>query len=254
MRSASPVIKAGLWTSALPLSFLLACGGSDKPAETGGYQQGQPQPYAGAGGAYQAPSGYGAGGAAQPAPGYAGAPAAYAGAPVAYAGAPAGYAGAPVLPGLPTALPPVGTPPAASSGGSATPIDPAAGAVVQPIINTLAQQHTVAGAKPVGSVLVGNFQAGQTLEGQIQLQPQKCYTVVASALPPVTELNVQLVATTIIPNVSPVLATDSDTGTQAIIGKKPNCYRWPFPLAAPAKVILTVASGAGLAAVQVYEK
>jgi hypothetical protein len=148
------------------------------------------------------------------------------------------------------------TAPTASAGraGSAQLIDPAAASVVQPIINDLAKQHTVAGSKPVGSPLVGNFQTGQTLEGQVQLQPQKCYTIVATALPPVTELNLQLVATSVIPNVAPVLAADSDTGTTAVIGKKPNCYKWPFPLPAPAKVVAQVAAGSGLAAIQVYEK
>jgi hypothetical protein len=133
-------------------------------------------------------------------------------------------------------------------------IDPAAATVVQPLINQLAKSFTVAGAKPVGSPLAGSFQTGQSLEGQVQLQPQKCYTIVASGIAPITELNVQLVATTPLPNLSPVLATDNDSGPTAVIGKKPNCYRWPFPLAAPAKVVLTVAAGAGLAAVQVYEK
>jgi hypothetical protein len=133
-------------------------------------------------------------------------------------------------------------------------IDPAAASVVQPLVNQLAKSFTVAGAKPVGSLLAGNFQTGQTLEAQVQLQPQKCYTIVATALAPVSELNLQLVATTPLPNVSPVLATDSETGPTAVIGKKPNCYRWPFPLPAPAKVVLQVTGGSGLAAVQVYEK
>ncbi len=237
MRSASrPMFLSGLLASALGLTVVVACG-SDKPAETGGYQQGQ-APTAGVGGAYQAPPGYGAGGTAA----VAGAAA------IPGAGAPAAVAGAAGLP-LPGAT---GTP--GATGATAQTIDPAAGAVVQPIINELAKQHTVAGAKPLGSVLVGNFQAGQTLEAQVQLQPQKCYTVVATALPPVTELNVQFVAISPIPNVAPVLATDSDTGTVAVIGKKPNCYKWPFPLAAPVKLVMQVTAGSGLAAVQVYEK
>ena len=46
----------------------------------------------------------------------------------------------------------------------------------------MATQNAVAGSKPVGSALAGNFQQGQFLESQIQLQPGKCYTVVASGL------------------------------------------------------------------------
>jgi hypothetical protein len=158
--------------------------------------------------------------------------------------------GAASVPPAPTAA--AGAP--SASGASAQALDPAAGAIVQPILNELAKAQTVAGSKPIGSPLVGNFQTGQTLQGQIQLQPQKCYTVVATAMFPVTELNVQIVAATPIPNLAPVLATDSDTGPTAVLGRKPNCFKWQFPLPTPAKVVLQVAAGSGLAAAQIYEK
>jgi len=151
-------------------------------------------------------------------------------------------------------VPPTAAAGAAARGGSAQVIDPAAATIAQPLINQLAKSAIVAGAKPVGSLLAANFQTGQTLEGQVQLQPQKCYTIVATGIGPITELSLQLLATTPLPNLSPVLATDNDTGANAVIGKKPNCYRWPFPLPAPAKVVLQVTGGSGLAAVQVYEK
>jgi hypothetical protein len=128
------------------------------------------------------------------------------------------------------------------------------GSMVQPVINELAKQHTVAGAKPVGSVVVGNFAAGQTLETQLQLQPGKCYTVVASSLPPVQELQVQFVALVPIPNMQPVLAQDQDTGLTAVLGKKPNCFKWALPIAGPVKLVMQVTAGTGLAAAQVYEK
>jgi hypothetical protein len=133
-------------------------------------------------------------------------------------------------------------------------IDPAAAAIVQPVLNELAKTHTVAGSKPLGSPIVGNFGTGQSLESAIQFQPQKCYSVVATSLPPVTELNVQFVAATPLPNLTPVLATDSDTGPTAVVGKKPNCYKWALPFPAAVKVVVQVAGGTGLAAAQVYEK
>jgi hypothetical protein len=77
---------------------------------------------------------------------------------------------------------------------------------------------------------------------------------VATALPPVTELNVQITLVTPLPNLNPVLAVDSELGTTAVVGKKPNCYKWEMPLGTPAKVVLQVVSGSGLAAAQVYEK
>lgn len=235
MRSLHELPFLGFASLALVLAG--ACS-HDKPPEAGGYQQGQVQyGQAGMGMAGQAGAAYGAGGSI--------------GAPVGY-----GQAGAVTAPppagGAPTTLPPSTT--GAAGAAHAQVIDPGAATMVQPIINELAKQYTVAGSKPVGAPLVGNFQAGQTLEGQVQLQPQKCYTVVATALPPVTELNVQFVAVTPIPNVTPVLAADSDNGPTAVIGKKPNCYKWPFPLPAPVKVVAQVVSGSGLAAVQVYEK
>ena len=221
-------------------ALAVACA-RDKEPETP-YAQGQVG-YAGFGGE---PGYYSQGGAAggDPYAQYAGTPG------VPYAGTsgvpdPYAVAGAGGLPGTPEAAP--ATP-------YATPIDASAASIVQPVLTELARAHTVAGAKPLGSPLVGNFQTGQKLEGPIQLQPNKCYTVVASSLPPVTEINVQLVAATPLPTLSPVLAVDDDTGLTAVVGKKPNCYKWALPLPAAAKIVLTVTGGAGLAAAQIYEK
>jgi hypothetical protein len=144
--------------------------------------------------------------------------------------------------------------PAAPAGPSAQQLDPSAGAAATAILTQLSAGAIVAGAKPLGSPLVGNFGAGQTLEGQLQLQPGKCYTVVGAGIPPVTELNIQLIAVMPVPGMVPVLAQDADSGPQAVLGRKPNCYKWPFPMGAPVKVVLTVAGGSGLAAAQVYEK
>ncbi|HET9960285.1 MAG TPA: hypothetical protein VFQ61_37600 [Polyangiaceae bacterium] len=239
--------------SALKIAVLIglasACGKKD--AETGGYQQGQVQYNQ-----QNPPGGYGG-------QGYAGYPAQGYGGVGGQANVPPGYgtAGVGGVGGAPSGIPGAGAPAGGvggalpgTTGAKAQQLDPAAAAVVQPVINELSKQHIVAGSKPLGSVVAGSFQTGQTLEAQLQLQPQKCYSIVATALPPVTELNVQLVATTPLPNLSPVLATDSDTGPTAVIGRKPNCYKWPFPLAAPVKVVIQVAAGSGLAAAQIFEK
>jgi hypothetical protein len=171
--------------------------------------------------------------------------------PTAPAPAPTGAApAAPALPGIDPSV--LGGAPA---GPQATPIDPAAAAAVQPILNSLATSKALAGAKPIGSVMAANFQQGQQLEQQVQMEPGKCYTVVAAGLPPaVTELNIQLVAVTPLPGTAPVLAVDNTTGAQAVLGEKPNCYKWAWPIAAPVKVVVSVAGGAGLAAAQLYAK
>ncbi len=151
---------------------------------------------------------------------------------------------------VPAGLP---LPPNAPVGSPAQQLDAAAGAAAQPILNQMATTDAP-GAKPLGAAVVGMFQPGQQLETVVQMQPGKCYTVIAAGLPAITELNVQLVAQMPIPGMNPVLAQDQGTGPNATLGKAPNCYKWALPLAGAVKVITTVAAGQGVAAVQVYEK
>ncbi len=206
---------------------------SEKPPETG-YLQGGVQ--------------YGAGGAAA---GYGGG-VAYAGtawagsttwSPTPGGGGAGGYAPIGGSAGTPT-----------GAAGFATSLDPGAATVLGPVLTDLAKQYIVAGAKPLGAPMVGSFVQSQKLEGMIQLQPNKCYTVVATAMGTVQELNVQIALATPLPNLNPVLAIDSETGPTAVVGKKPNCYKWAWAMGTPAKVILEVPSGQGLAMAQVYEK
>jgi len=186
------------------------------------------------------------------------------GAPTAGAGAlnPAGVGGAAAVPTAAGGAAPVATATAAGpaplptqAGPVAQRLDAAAGAAIQPIIAGLVKDNVQAGAKPVGDLLVGNFTQGQTLEMPIQLQPNKCYTVVATGLPPVTEVNVQLQLTTVIPGMAPVLAVDQDNGATAVLGKKTACYRWMFGvIPAPGKVVVQVMGGSGVVGAQAYEK
>jgi hypothetical protein len=208
---------------------LIACGGDDKPANTGGpggqacppgqYFDGQIcQPMQGA-----AP-------AATPAPGAPGA---------APAPAPAPGAPAPIV--------------TAQAGPTATPLDPAAAAAATQAINLLAPQ-SAPGAKAVGSAIAGQFQQGQSLEGQVQMQPNKCYTLIGVGLPPVQNLDIQLAPFVAMPGLpAMVLAADQTVGPNATIGEKATCYK-SGPIAVPMKVIVTVSQGSGVAAVQVYEK
>jgi hypothetical protein len=223
-RSVALPLALGLTSAAI---FGVACK-QEKEAETGGYLQGgTPYPAAGAAGG---PAYVSTGGQTW--------------SPTTGAGGGGGVAGAGGL----------SAGGAVAAGGRAQAIDASAASVVQPLLNELAKKHAVAGSKPLGAPIVANFQPGQTFEAQIQLQPQKCYTVVATALPPITELNVEITLATPLANLSPVLAVDSETGTTAVVGKKPNCYKWAMPLGTPAKVVLRAAAGLGLAAAQVYEK
>ncbi|HEY3256343.1 MAG TPA: hypothetical protein VGJ91_20430 [Polyangiaceae bacterium] len=175
----------------------------------------------------------------------------------------AGYqAGTPGAAGAPAALPsatavstaPVPAPAPTPAPSAPPPLDPALSAAVTPMLTQLAASQTVAGSKALGSPLVGNVGGAQVLEQQITLQPNKCYSVVAVGMPPISELNVQLLAVTIIPGMAPVLATDQDAGPSATLGKKPNCYKWALPLPTPVKVVVSAAGGQGVAGAQVFEK
>jgi hypothetical protein len=156
--------------------------------------------------------------------------------------------------GLPPGLPPTALPPTAPAAPLATPIDPSMAAAVQPVLTQLAASKAPAGSKPIGSLLAANFQQGQQLEAQVQMEPGKCYTVVGAALPPVTELDLKLIAVTPLAGMAPVLAVDNTTGAQAVLGEKPNCFKWAWPIAAPVKVVVSVTGGQGLAAAQLFGK
>ena len=164
-------------------------------------------------------------------------------------------AGQPAPTAPPAAAPPGVLAAPAAAGAQATPIDPAAAGAIQPLLVQLAGTTAPSGAKPIGSLMTANFQTGQQLEAQVQMEPGRCYTVVAAGMPPgVTDIDIQLVAVTPMAGMAPVLAVDNTTGAQAILGEKPNCYKWAWPIPAPVKVVLTVKAGAGLAAAQVFAK
>ncbi|HEX3776222.1 MAG TPA: hypothetical protein VHV51_17240 [Polyangiaceae bacterium] len=166
------------------------------------------------------------------------------------AGMPGAASALPTASAAPMAAPTATTPPVAS----AVPPDPAMAAAVQPMITALAASSTVAGSKPLGAAFAGNIGGAQTVEEQIMLQPNKCYSAVAVGMPPISELNVQFVAVTIVPGMAPILATDQDAGPSAVLGKKPNCYKWALPLPVAVRVVVSAAGGQGLAGAQVFEK
>ncbi len=233
-----------LSTGVLALA-MSACGGGQEQPPQSGFQQGQQ--YGQPGYAQPGQPGYaqpGQPGYAQPGqPGYA------------QPGQP-GYAqpGQPPPAQPPPGQPQQGAPPAQGASTPAQALDPSAGAAAQPILNGLASTQAPEGAKPLGSPLVGNFTAGQSLTTDLQLQPGKCYTVVAAALPPVTEVDVKFVAVSPIPGSAMILAQDNDAGAQAVLGEKPNCYKNALPMAVPVRMVLEVPAGQGIAAAQVYEK
>ncbi len=132
-------------------------------------------------------------------------------------------------------------------------LDPTAAAAATELLAPLGAAHAPAGAKPLGDLMAGQFQAGQVLERTVQLQPGRCYTVVGVGLPPVQDLDLQIV-TGVNGVVNPVVAEDKTDAPNAVLGGKPNCFKWAFPVAAPVKVVVKVEAGQGVAAAQIYEQ
>jgi hypothetical protein len=178
-----------------------------------------------------------------------GAPGATTGAPAATV--PPATTGAPAAT-LPTAIPGVAT---TTAGPTATALDPTQAQAATALITPLGAQHAPAGAKAVGSAIAGNFQQGQSLEAQVQMNPGKCYTIVGVGLPQVANLDISLSLISLIPGIpGATLAADNSVGSTAIVGDKPNCIKSMSPISAPVKLVITVSQGSGVAAAQVFEK
>ncbi|HEY8943908.1 MAG TPA: hypothetical protein VIM73_06595 [Polyangiaceae bacterium] len=216
-------------TSVVVAFGLVACGGDDKPANTGG-----------PGATQCAPGQYFDGQMCQT-PGAAVQPTATA----------APTTPAPAATPAPTMAPPVAT---AAPGTAAQPLDATSLAAVTPLLTPLATQ-SAPGAKPIGTAFGGNFQQGQIVESQVQMNPGKCYTVIGAAMPTVQNLDIELVPVMPVPGLaSPIMAADQSQGPTAVVGASPNCFKWALPVGGPMKVILRVSAGQGMAGAQVYEK
>lgn len=153
-----------------------------------------------------------------------------------------------------TATAPAPTATATTTGGSsATPMAPAAAAGADVILGGLATQEAP-GAQPDGTAFAGQFGEGQTLEQPINLQPGKCYTIVGASLGGVQELDI-MIQGQLAPLPPATLAQDNTTGPNATLGgKAAGCWKNPSPLPIPAKIVLRVTKGSGMAAAKVYVK
>jgi hypothetical protein len=111
------------------------------------------------------------------------------------------------------------------------------------------------GAKALGSPIAAQFQQGQCIETVVSMNPGKCYSVVAAGLPGIQNVDLALVSIAPVPGVPQVVAASDDTvGATAVLGTNPNCFKWALPVAGTMKLILSVSSGQGVAAAQVFEK
>jgi hypothetical protein len=163
-------------------------------------------------------------------------------------------------PGYPTQPVPTQTVPAptatttAPTAAPGSPAQPVAVGMAGPLGAALlaaAAAGDAKGMQPEGGSFAGQFQQGQVLEQLVNLEPNKCYTVVAMGGPGITELDVQLVPNAPIPL---PLAQDNQTGPNATLGGGGNCWRNNPLTAIPGKVIIRATGGSGIAIAQVYKK
>jgi hypothetical protein len=161
--------------------------------------------------------------------------------------APAGSSPFPGIPGLGG-----GAAPAGASGGTAQAMDPNFAALAAGPLSLFANTEAP-GMQKDGPMVAGNFQTGQTLEGNFTFQPGKCYTLVAQGVG-ITSLGLEMQYVTPLPGLAPSIGKSSQSGTQASIGGKANCLRPISPFPAQAKFIVTAKAGAGMAAAQLFSK
>jgi hypothetical protein len=115
-------------------------------------------------------------------------------------------------------------------------------------------QTEAPGASPEGGPFAGQFQEGQLLKLPINIQPGKCYTVVAAGIG-IQGLEVQLVAQPAPMLPAAVLAQSSGPGPTAVLGGKAvGCWKNPLPIGGPGTVVIRATRGSGLAAGQLYSK
>jgi hypothetical protein len=140
-----------------------------------------------------------------------------------------------------------------AQGGQATPIAPGAAAATAPILMGLGASEAP-GAQPDGGPFAGQFQEGQWLEQPINVQPGKCYTVVAAGMG-IQHLDVSIVAQPAPMFPATTIAASQGNGPMAVVGgKAAGCVKNPLPFGGPAKIVLKATRGAGMAAAQVYIK
>jgi len=105
-----------------------------------------------------------------------------------------------------------------------------------------------------GAPIAGQFQAGQTLEQAVTIQPGKCYTFIAAGVGP-SALQIQLVAQSAIPGLAPLMGDAKGSGQKTVLGGGGKCIKMAIvPVAVPAKWVITATSGAGIVAGQAYSK
>jgi hypothetical protein len=113
-------------------------------------------------------------------------------------------------------------------------------------------QQNAPGMRADGSPVKLTLSQGQTGEGQVTLQPGKCYTLVGASMPGVIDVSVK--ATYPAPMQAQVLGQSMQSGPMPVVFAKDACYRNPAPIGMPVRVEVTMKQGSGQVAIQPYSK
>jgi hypothetical protein len=110
------------------------------------------------------------------------------------------------------------------------------------------------GMKEDGGPIAGMLSEGGSIDRDLSLLPGKCYTILGTGMPPVTQVDLKLTLKVALPMLPPgVLAQSSTTGLNSSIGAGKNCYKTIGPVAIP--VVLSISGkGSGAVGAQVYVK
>ncbi len=126
--------------------------------------------------------------------------------------------------------------------------------MLQDAIKTMAGKEA-RGMKAEGDLIKGAVQQGGQLEQQIMIQAGKCYSIIGMAGPVITELDIELRASSPLPIPLPggglVVAVDGDQGPEATIAP---CWKNLLGVPFPATVVLKATVGNGPMAAQVFVK
>jgi hypothetical protein len=108
-----------------------------------------------------------------------------------------------------------------------------------------------------GAALAGSFQEGQVLEQPIMIMPGKCYTFIAASAggPGPQELEIQLVAQSIIPGLVPMMGEAKGAAGKVVLGKGTGCIKLALlPIGVPSKWVIKAIKGSGTVVGQAYSK
>lgn len=135
----------------------------------------------------------------------------------------------------------------ASSPGEATEVDKGPSG-----LEKLRLKHC-AGMQPIDAPKGYTLPEGGTADQQISFEPNKCYTAIAWSRK-ITELDLSFVMMAPPMPQEMVVAQDQTSGSVAVIGPAPNCFKNPVPMAMPLTVRVKAAKGAGSVHVQLCKK